>query len=96
MIYRLRCYVPLQRTMRGAVHGFRKRGIATPHHAVVGAALAEAVCGGDADLTDTLTEQQLLDLDRAPFISCVWRRRRPRLARIELRAARAARRHENR
>src|SRR5271166_5767619 len=57
-----------QAAMRDAVEGFRKRGIATPHDAVVNAALAEVVCGGDADLTDTLTEQQLLDIERAAFL----------------------------
>jgi len=67
--------------MRGAVHGFRKRGIATPHDEVVGAALAEVVCGGDADLTDTLTEQQLLDLERAAFMRLV--KTPATLARIE-------------
>ena len=57
-----------QAAMHGAVEGFRKRGIATAHDAVVGATLAEVVCGGNADLTDTLTEQQLLDIERAAFL----------------------------
>src|SRR5271165_454346 len=70
-----------QAAMRGAVHGFRKRGLATPHDAVVNAALAEVVCGGDADLTDTLTEQQLLDLERAAFMRLV--KTPATLARIE-------------
>ncbi|HUO88183.1 MAG TPA: 3-hydroxyacyl-CoA dehydrogenase NAD-binding domain-containing protein [Rhizomicrobium sp.] len=60
-----------QAAMRGAVHGFRKRGMATPHDEVVNMALAEVVCGGDVDLTDKLTEQQMLDLERAAFMRLV-------------------------
>ena len=63
------------------VHGFRKRGLAMPHDEVVNLALAEVVCGGDADLTDTLTEQQLLDLERAAFMRLV--KTPATLARIE-------------
>ncbi len=43
--------------------------------------LAEVVCGGDADLTDTLTEQQMLDLERAAFMRLV--KTPATLARIE-------------
>ena len=70
-----------QAAMRGAVHGFRKRGMATPHDVVVNAALGEVLCGGDADLTDTLTEQQMLDLERAAFMRLV--KTPATLARIE-------------
>ena len=55
----------------GLVHGFRQRGQALEHDEVVNLALAEVVCGGDADLTDTLTEQQMLDLERAAFMRLV-------------------------
>ena len=61
-------WMPGRAGQAAMVELLRKRGIATPHDAVVGAALAEMVCGGDADLTDTLTEQQLLDLERAAFM----------------------------
>jgi 3-hydroxyacyl-CoA dehydrogenase len=56
---------------RGMVHGFRQRGLALEHDEVVNLTLAEVVCGGDADLTDTLTEQQMLDLERAAFMRLV-------------------------
>jgi 3-hydroxyacyl-CoA dehydrogenase len=65
----------------GMVHDFRKRGAALPHDAVVNMALAEAVCGGDAELTDTLTEQQMLDLERVAFMRLV--KTPATLARIE-------------
>ena len=48
---------------------------------VVNLTLAEVVCGGDADLTDTLTEQQVLDLERAAFMRLV--KTPATLARIE-------------
>jgi len=52
----------------GLFHVFRQRGLALPHDVVVNTALAEVACGGDADLTDKLTEQQMLDLERAAFM----------------------------
>ena len=55
----------------GLVHGFRQRGQALEHDAVVNLALAEVVCGGDADMTDKLTEQQILDLERKAFMRLV-------------------------
>jgi 3-hydroxyacyl-CoA dehydrogenase len=70
-----------QALARGMVHGFRQRGLAMPHDEVVNLALAEVVCGGDADLTDTLTEQQVLDLERAAFMRLV--KTPATLARIE-------------
>jgi 3-hydroxyacyl-CoA dehydrogenase len=70
-----------QALARGMVHGFRQRGIALPHDEVVNLALAEVVCGGDADLTDKLTEQQVLDLERAAFMRLV--KTPATLARIE-------------
>ncbi len=51
-----------------AVHGFARRGVATPHDVVVGEALAEVLTGGDADLVDTVTEDQMLALERRMFI----------------------------
>ena len=70
-----------QALARGMVHGFRQRGLAMPHDEVVNLALAEVVCGGDADLTDKLTEQQVLDLERAAFMRLV--KTPATLARIE-------------
>ncbi|MBV9287169.1 MAG: 3-hydroxyacyl-CoA dehydrogenase [Hyphomicrobiales bacterium] len=70
-----------QELARGMVHAYRQRGLALPHDEVVNMALAEAVSGGDADLTDTLTEQQMLDLERAAFMRLV--KTPATLARIE-------------
>ena len=64
-----------------AVEGFRKRGMATPYDAVVADALAEVLTGGDADLTDTVTEADMLALEREHFMKLV---RDPRTqARVE-------------
>jgi len=64
-----------------AAEGFARRGLATPHDLVVADALAEILTGGPADLVDVVTEQQLLDLERAAFLRLA--RTGPTLARIE-------------
>ncbi len=64
-----------------AVAEFAKRGIATPHDVVVADALAELLSGGDADIVDTVTEDQLLALERKAFMRLI--RTGPTLARIE-------------
>ncbi|WP_068079942.1 3-hydroxyacyl-CoA dehydrogenase/enoyl-CoA hydratase family protein [Novosphingobium rosa] len=64
-----------------AVQGFRARGLATPYDEVVAGRLAHVLSGGEADLVDTVTEEQLLELERGQFVALV---RDPRtLARIE-------------
>ncbi len=64
-----------------AVQGFRARGLATPYDEVVSARLARVLTGGDADLVDTVTENQLLALEAAEFMAAV---RDPRtIARVE-------------
>jgi 3-hydroxyacyl-CoA dehydrogenase len=55
-------------TLRLAAEGFRKRGLATAHDMVVSCALAEVLSGGPADLMDRVTEDQILDLERAGFM----------------------------
>jgi 3-hydroxyacyl-CoA dehydrogenase len=65
----------------GAAEGFHRRGIATDHDLTVASALAEVLTGGDTDIIDTLTEQQMLDLERRAFLRLV--RTAPTLARIE-------------
>ncbi|HTR17674.1 MAG TPA: 3-hydroxyacyl-CoA dehydrogenase NAD-binding domain-containing protein [Acetobacteraceae bacterium] len=57
--------------MEMAVDGFRRQGIATPHDAVVAAELAHVLTGGEADLVDVVTEQQMLDLEREAFLRLV-------------------------
>ena len=64
-----------------AAEGFRKRGLATDYDMVVSDALANVLTGGEADLVDTVTEADMLKLERDGFARRV---RDPRtLARIE-------------
>jgi 3-hydroxyacyl-CoA dehydrogenase len=64
-----------------AVEGFHQRGVATEHDVVVAEALAEVLSGGPTDLIDTVTEDQLLGLERAAFLRLIKTERT--LARIE-------------
>ncbi len=64
-----------------AIDSFRKRGIATKHDVVVAGALAEVLTGGATDPTKTLSEQDLLDLERSHFMRLV--RHPDTLARVE-------------
>lgn len=64
-----------------AAEGFRKRGLATEYDMVVSDALASVLSGGEADLVDPVTEQELLKLERETFMRLV---REPRsIARVE-------------
>ena len=65
-----------------AAQGFRKQGLATDYDMVVSDALAEVLTGGEADLVDTVTEEQMLTLERKAFMARV---RDPRTqARVEV------------
>ena len=67
--------------LNAAAEGFHRRGIATDPDLVVADALAEVLSGGDTDIIDTMTEQQILDLERKAFMRLI---RTPlTLARIE-------------
>jgi 3-hydroxyacyl-CoA dehydrogenase len=50
-----------------AVDGFAKRGIATPHDVVVAGALAAVLSGGNTDITESLSEDDLLKLEKQEF-----------------------------
>ena len=64
-----------------AAASLRKQGLATDHDLVVAGGLATVLTGGPADLTDLVTEAQLLALERETFMRLV---RLPKtLARIE-------------
>ncbi len=54
-----------------AVADFHKKGMATDYDLVVADRLAAVLTGGEADLVDTVTEDQLLDLERAAFMASV-------------------------
>ena len=64
-----------------AAQGFHKRGMATDYDLVVSDALAGVLTGGEADLVDIVTEEQMLTLEREAFVRRV---RDPRtVARVE-------------
>ena len=54
-----------------AVDNFRKSGKATPHDEVVSMHLARVLTGGDTDITQEVTEQQILDLEHDMFMELV-------------------------
>ena len=60
---------------------FAAQGKATPHDVVVCTKLAQVLSGGDTDMTETITEQQILDLEHAAFMELV--RTKGTLDRIE-------------
>ena len=64
-----------------ALDQFVAAGKATPHDQVVCKQLAEVLSGGDTDITDTITEQQILDLEHKAFMELI--RTPGTLARIE-------------
>jgi 3-hydroxyacyl-CoA dehydrogenase len=68
-------------TMRMAVDSFRKLGKATPYDEVVAGELAGVLSGGDTDMTECLSEAQLLALERSAFMALI--RQPGTLARME-------------
>ena len=52
-----------------AIDGFRLSGKATPHDVTIGKALAGVLSGGDTDITETVTEDHLLGLERDAFVA---------------------------
>ena len=64
-----------------AVDGFVAAGKASPHDAVVCKVLANVLAGGDTDMSEELTEQQVLDLEHEGFMQLV--KTKPSLDRIE-------------
>lgn len=67
--------------MAMAVSDFRAQGKATDYDVVIADALATVLSGGDADMTDTLSEDDLLDLEFAQFAQLV--RKPETLARVQ-------------
>jgi 3-hydroxyacyl-CoA dehydrogenase len=64
-----------------AAEGFHKRGLATDYDMVVSDALASVITGGEADVIDVVSEQDMLALERAAFMARVRDKRT--LARVE-------------
>jgi 3-hydroxyacyl-CoA dehydrogenase len=67
--------------MRIVVDGLRLKGAATPHDGVVADQLATVLSGGETDITETVSEDDLLRLERQAFMSLI--RHPATLARIE-------------
>jgi len=64
-----------------ALDQFAAQGKATPHDVVVCKLLAHVLSGGDTDITETVSEQQILDLEHQAFMELV--KTRGTLDRIE-------------
>jgi 3-hydroxyacyl-CoA dehydrogenase len=64
-----------------AVAGFVQQGQASEHDARVAGGVATVLSGGDTDITETVTEDQLLKLEVQEFMKLV--RTEKTLARIE-------------
>lgn len=64
-----------------AVQDYRKSGRATPHDAVVAGYLARVLSGGDTDLTETVTEDDIRALEREAFTTLI--KHPDTLARVE-------------
>lgn len=54
-----------------AVDGFAQQGKATPHDVVVSAHLADVLSGGSKDVTDEITEDEILALEKVAFMKLV-------------------------
>jgi 3-hydroxyacyl-CoA dehydrogenase len=54
-----------------AVRSFRLSGKATAHDAVVATALARLLSGGETDINDELSEEEMLALERGAFMSLI-------------------------
>lgn len=68
-------------TLKLMVKNLVEGGQATPHDALIAGKLAEVLCGGAAGHTREVTEQEMLDLERAAFLSlCGEEKSRARMA----------------
>ncbi|MEQ8964324.1 MAG: 3-hydroxyacyl-CoA dehydrogenase NAD-binding domain-containing protein [Azospirillaceae bacterium] len=54
-----------------ALDTMAKQGVATPHDTVVADGLARVLSGGDTDITDVMSEDDLLALERSVFMELV-------------------------
>ena len=57
--------------MELAIAGYRRQGRITPHDVTVARALAEVLSGGETDITETLSEDDILALERKAFLKLV-------------------------
>jgi len=64
-----------------AADDFRRKGVATPYDMVVADQLANVLSGGEADIIDEVSEQDILALEAAAFLKLI--RNEGTMARIE-------------
>ena len=64
-----------------ALHDLALKGMATPHDQVVAGALSEVLTGGNTDMTETVSEKDMLKIERAAFMTLA--RTQGSLARME-------------
>ena len=64
-----------------AVDALAAQGKATPHDVVVTKILAHVLTGGDTDISESVSEQQLLDLEHDGFLEVI--KTKGSIARIE-------------
>jgi 3-hydroxyacyl-CoA dehydrogenase len=57
--------------MQIVVDGLRLKGAATPHDEVVANHLAVVLSGGDTDVTETVSDDDLLKLERQAFMTLI-------------------------
>jgi 3-hydroxyacyl-CoA dehydrogenase len=67
--------------LKMVVEGFHKRGLATSHDVTVSDHLATVLTGGETDLTDEISETDIMDLERQAFMTLI--RTKESLARIK-------------
>jgi 3-hydroxyacyl-CoA dehydrogenase len=61
----------LKRIIDGKADALARKGKITGHDAVVSKALSNVLCGGNTNMTRALSEQQLLELERAAFMELI-------------------------
>ncbi len=61
----------LKRIIDGKADALARKGKITGHDVVVSRALSTVLCGGNTNMIRSLSEQQLLDLERAAFMELV-------------------------
>src|SRR5665811_2608442 len=60
-----------KRQIELAVQDYRKSGRATPHDVVVAGYLARVLSGGDTDITETVTEDDIRALEKEAFVTLI-------------------------
>jgi 3-hydroxyacyl-CoA dehydrogenase len=51
------------------VNDFAKKGMATPHDVVIAGELAKVLTGGEKDVLDEVSEQEILKLEREAIVT---------------------------